>query len=65
MLFSFEDMQFFSNIFGQAEKRLDLRAMVNFKIYDFRNWKKLITMHILPNISRSKDNQTIKFNLLV
>ena len=27
--------------------------------------KQLISMHILPNISRSKDNQTMKFDQLI
>ena len=27
--------------------------------------KKIIAMHIFPNISRSKDNQTMKFGQLV
>ena len=33
---------------------------VNFKIYDIRNWGKIITIQILPNISNSKRNQTKK-----
>ena len=27
--------------------------------------KQIITIHLLPNISRSKDNQTIKFGQLI
>ena len=27
--------------------------------------KQIITIHILPNISRSKDNQTVKFGQLI
>ena len=38
--------------------------MVNFKIYDLTDWK-TNTIHILPNISRSKDNQTMKFGHLI
>ena len=41
--------------FGHVEKRLDQKDKVNFKIYD------VTAIHILPNISRSKDNQTMKF----
>ena len=28
-------------------------------------WKQTITIHVFPNISRSKDNQTIKFGQLI
>ena len=35
-------------------------------ISKFQNyWEKTITMHILPNISKSKDNQPMKFDQLV
>ena len=37
---------------------------VNFKIYDVTTWLKRITIHILPNISRSRGNQTMKFGQL-
>ena len=39
--------------------------MVNFKIYDVTDWRKKIAVHILPNISRSKGNQTMKFGQLI
>ena len=42
---------FLSRLFGYVEKRLDKKAKVNFKI---------ITTHVLPNISKSEGNQTIK-----
>ena len=51
--FVLEIFTFLSWHFGYVEKRLDQKAMVNFKIY-------VITLHILPNISRSKGNQKIK-----
>ena len=35
--------------------------MVNFKIYGVTGW----TRHILPNISRGKDNQTWKIGQLI
>ena len=34
---------------------------VNFKIYDSTIWLKIITIHILSSISRSKRNPTMKF----
>ena len=49
-------LKFFLEIFG---KRLDKNTKVNFKIYDVTNWIKKITMHILPNISINKGNETI------
>ena len=30
-----------------------------------RSWKQTIAIHILPNISQSKDNQTMKFGQLM
>ena len=39
------------------EKRLDQKDKVNFKIDDVTT----IAIHILPNISQSKGNQTMKF----
>ena len=41
------------SIFGHVGKRLDKKARGNFKIYDD------------TNISRSKDNQTMKFGQLI
>ena len=37
---------------------------VIFKIYGVITWK-TITIHILPNLSRSKDNHTMKFGPLI
>ena len=39
--------------------------MVNFKIYEVTDWTAKITIHTLPNISRSKDNQAIRFGQLI
>ena len=46
------------------KKRLDSKYRVNFKIYKVSIWLKAITIHILPNISQSRDNQTMKFDQL-
>ena len=56
--FVLEIFTFLSLHFGYVEKRLDQKAMVNFKIY-------VITLHILPNISRSKGNQKIKLGQFI
>ena len=51
---------------GQVRKRLDKKAEVGLKIYDVTNWETItITNHILPDISRSKGNQTITFCHLI
>ena len=38
---------------------------VNFKIYEFTAWEKSSCIHILPNISKNKGNQTVKFGQLI
>ena len=38
---------------------------LNHKIYDVTDWKKIIPIHTLPNISRGKSNQEIKFGQLI
>ena len=35
------------------------------KFMTLQPWKQTITIHVFPNISRSKDNQTIKFGQLI
>ena len=35
------------------------------KFMTSQNWKQMITIHILPYISRSKGNQTMKFGQLI
>ena len=45
--------------FGHVGKQLDEKAKLNSKIHDVPNWE--ITIQILPDISRNKDNQTMKF----
>ena len=39
--------------------------MVNCKIYEVTDRQQIATIHILPNISRIKDNQTMKFGQLI
>ena len=45
-------------------KRRDQKDEVNFKFFDLTTWL-TITIHILPNISRSKGNQTLKFGQVI
>ena len=49
---------------GHVEKRLDQKE-VDFKIYDVTTWLKIITTHLLTNISIPKGNKTIKLGHLV
>ena len=64
-LFVFEIFTFLSKVFDYIEKHLDEKYVVNFKIYDVTDWTtNIITLHILPNISKNKGNhflQTMKF----
>ena len=52
-------------LFGLVEKRLDLKDKVNFKIYGIRALLTNTCIQTFPNISRSKDNQTMKFGQLL
>ena len=38
---------------------------VNFKIYDVKPVQQPITIYILPDISRRKDNQAMKFSQVI
>ena len=65
-LFSFlRYLKFCLDFFGRVTKWLDQKNKVNFKIYDGTDWLKIIVIHILPNILRHKDNQTMKFGQLI
>ena len=63
--FVLEIFTFLFWLFGYVEKRLDKKTTVNFKFYVITDWKTLITIHILPNITGSKGNQVIKFDQLI
>ena len=43
----------------------DLIIKVAFKIYEVTDWTTIIKIHILLNISRSKDNHAMKFGQLI
>ena len=59
-LFVLKIFTFLPLLFGYVEKQLDKKARVNFKIYDVTDWTTNNYNIHLPNISRSKGNQTIK-----
>ena len=51
--------------FGHVEKRLDQKDKLIPKYMTSQPGKQIIAMHILPNISRSKDDQRMKFGQLL
>ena len=57
-------LNFYHEFLGMWKKRLDQKDQVNFEIHDVTTWLPKNTIHILLNISRIKDNQTMKFNKL-
>ena len=59
-LFILEIFTFLSWRFGCVEKWLDKKTMVNFKIYGVTDCTRNITIYILSNTSRLKDNQKMK-----
>ena len=59
-LYTLKIFNFCTAFFGHVGKRLKkLRLISNFMMSS--TGKKLITVNILPNISRRKGNQTVKF----
>ena len=56
-VFVLKIFKFLSWLFGHVAKRLDKKDKVNFKFYDVTN--------TLPNISKSKGNQIMKFGQLI
>ena len=63
-LFVFKHLNLGPDFFGHVGKRLDKKAKVSFNIYDVTA-RLTVTINILPNISRSKGIQTMKFGQLV
>ena len=54
------DIYIFVLTFPCVEKRVDKKTKVDFKIYDVTVWTTDNAIHRLPNISRSKVNNTVK-----
>ena len=57
--------KFCPNFFGHDEKWLNKKAKVNSKFMMSQTGKEKIAICILPSISRSSGNQTIKFGQLI
>ena len=54
-LFVLKIFKFLSWLFGYVEKRLDKKAKANFRIYGVTDWISISTMHILPNVSNTRN----------
>ena len=69
--FRSQDIYILSCLFGHIEKRLDWKDKLSFKSHDVTTWlintysNTIIAIHILTNITRSKDNEAIKFGQLI
>ena len=63
-LFVFEIFPVCPDFFRYVKKRLDKRAMVNFKSYDVTHWTGNL-YNMLLNISRNKGNQTMKLGRFI
>ena len=66
VLFVLKIFKFLSRLFGHVGKMLDYKDKVNLsKSMTSKHGYQTITAHILPNISQSKSNQTIKLGQLI
>ena len=64
-LFVLKIFKFLCRIFGHVEKQLDQKDKINFKIHDATTWFRNKCNTDIVNISRSKENQTVKFGQLI
>ena len=64
-LFVLKIFSFCHDFLVLQEKRLNQKDKVNFKIRDITTWLTKVAIHIFPNISRSKCNQTLKLGQLI
>ena len=64
-LFILEILTFLSLLFIYIEKRLDNNSWIFSKFLTSQTRQRIISIHILLNISRSKGNQTLKFGQLI
>ena len=60
-LFVLEEFTFLSGLYGYLEKQLDKKAI----LMTSQTGQQIVIVHLLPNISRSKSNQAIKFGQLI
>ena len=62
---SFHLFKFCPDFFGHERKRLDMKVKVSFKLMTSETRKQIITIHMLPKISRSIGNLIMKFDQLI
>ena len=62
---SFQLFKFCPDFFGHEGKRLDMKVKVSFKLMTSETRKQIITIHMLPKISRSIGNLIMKFDQLI
>ena len=60
-----EIFTFFSYLFGLVDQRLDKKTKIKFKTLTSQTVRQIIIIRKLLNISRSKDNQTMKLGQIV
>ena len=65
VVFVLKIFKFCPNIFGHVVKWLVKKNKLISKFMTSSTTKQIITMHILPTVSRSKVNQTSKFGQLI
>ena len=58
-------LDFYPGLFSHVVKRLSRKLRLISKFMTSQTVKPIIAIHILPNISRSKGNQTMKFGQLI
>ena len=61
MLKLFSSLRFLCWLFGCVEKRLDEKAMIDFKIYDVTDWATNNYNAYNTQYLKKKGNQTMKF----
>ena len=64
-IFVLEIFTFLFRIFGYVKNSLIKKLWLISRFMTLKTRKKIITIHVLPNISRSKGKQTIKFGHLI
>ena len=63
--FCSQDIQVFVLTFWSCSKMVDNKDQVNSKFYDVTPWLTNNYTYTWPNISKSKDNQAMKFSQLI
>ena len=65
VLFVLKIIKFLPWNFDDVGRRLNKKAKVSFKMCDVTSKQQIITIHILPHISRKKGNRVMKFGQVI